>query len=95
MARTLAPIAEGAPERIAQLEAWRLSLAQLRGPSGSTLDVTFVDGDGRSIAKSIRRSAETGEPVRVGNLPTMYVRVRSSPMETPGGGKAGVIAFNV
>lgn len=95
MARTLAPIADGAPERIAQLEAWRLSLAQLRGPSGSMLAVTFIDGGGTLVAKSIRRTAEAGEPVHVGNLPTMYVRVRSSLMETPGGGKAGVIAFNV
>jgi carboxyl-terminal processing protease len=95
MARTLAPIADGAPERIAQFEAWRLSLTQLRGPASSTLDVTFIDGDGRPVAKSIRRTAEAGEPVHVGSLPTMYVRVRSSLMETPGGGKAGVIAFNV
>jgi carboxyl-terminal processing protease len=95
MAHALAPIADGAPERIAQLEAWRLSLAQLRGPSGSMLAVTFIDGDGTPVAKSIRRTAEAGEPVHVGNLPTMYVRVRSSLMETPGGGKAGVIAFNV
>jgi carboxyl-terminal processing protease len=95
MARTLAPIAEGAPERIAQLEAWRLSQTQLRGPSGSTLDVAFIDGDGKWVVKSIRRAAETGEPVHVGSLPTMYVRVRSSLIDTPGGGKAGVIAFNV
>jgi carboxyl-terminal processing protease len=95
MARTLAPIADGAPERIAQLEAWRLSLTQFRGPSGSTLAVTFIDGDGTHVAKSIRRTAEAGEPVHVGNLPTMYVRVRSSLRDTPGGGKAGVIAFNV
>ncbi len=95
MARTLAPIADGTSERIAQLEAWRLSLAKLRGPSGSALDVTFVDGDGKSIAKSIARAAENGEPVHVGSLPTMYVRVRSRLMDTPGGGKAGVIGFNV
>jgi carboxyl-terminal processing protease len=95
MARTLAAIADDTPERIAQLEAWRLSLAQLRGPSGSTLEITFIDGDGRSVAKSIRRAAESGEPVHVGSLPTMYVRVRSSLMDTPSGGKAGVIAFNV
>jgi carboxyl-terminal processing protease len=95
MAKTLAPIADGTPERIAQLEAWRLSLAKLRGPSGSALEVTFVDGDGKSIAKSIARAAENGEPVHVGSLPTMYVRVRSTLMETPGGGKAGVIGFNV
>jgi carboxyl-terminal processing protease len=95
MSRTLAPIADGTPERIAQLEAWRLSLSRLRGPSGSTLEVTFVDGAGKSIAKSIPRAAESGEPVHVGSLPTMYVRVRTALMDTPGGGRAGVIGFNV
>jgi carboxyl-terminal processing protease len=95
MARTLAPISEGAPERIAQLEAWRLSQTRLRGPSGSPIEVTFIDGEGRSVPKSIRRAAETGEPVHVGTLPVMYVRVRSSLIDTPGGGKAGVIGFNV
>jgi carboxyl-terminal processing protease len=94
MSRTLAAV-QGAPERIAQLEAWRLSLTQLRGPSDSILEVTFIDGAGTPVTKSIRRAAETGDPVHVGNLPTMYVRVRSSLMDMPAGGRAGVIAFNV
>jgi len=94
MSRTLAAV-QGAPERIAQLEAWRLSLTQLRGPSDSILEVTFIDGAGTPVTKSIHRAAETGEPVHVGNLPTMYVRVRSSLMDMPAGGRAGVIAFNV
>ncbi|NUR53375.1 MAG: hypothetical protein HOQ29_02920 [Acidobacteria bacterium] len=91
----LAAVLDGAPARIAQLEAWRLSLGELRGAPGSTLEATFVDGSGASMRKSIQRIAESGEPVTVGSLPTMHVRVRSSLMRTPEGGRAGVIAFNV
>ena len=39
-------------------------------------------------------SAEHGDPVTVGNLPTMYVRVSSSGCD-PGRKAAGVIGFNV
>lgn len=95
LSRRLAPIVEGAPERIAQLEAWRLSLAELRGAPGSTLEAAFVDGSGASVTKSIQRIAESGDPVTIGNLPTMHVRVRSSSLRTPGGASAGVIGFNV
>lgn len=95
MASVLSTIAESAPPRIAQLEAWRLAVTRLRGPSNSPLDVTFLDDGGASIKKVIERRSERGEPVTVGNLPTMYVRVSSSMKATPGGKKAGVIGFNV
>jgi len=57
--------------------------------------VTFLDAAGTPIRKSIDRHAERGAPVTVGSLPTMFVRVSSSLKPTPGGGRAGVIAFNV
>jgi carboxyl-terminal processing protease len=47
------------------------------------------------VTKSIERKREQGEPVTVGSLPTMFVRVSSSLAPTPGGHKAGVIGFNV
>ena len=82
------------PERLAQVEAWRAMATRLRGPYGSTVDVTFDTGKG-TVKKSIARKAERGEPVTVGTLPTMFVRVTSSLKQTPGGRKAGVIGFNV
>jgi carboxyl-terminal processing protease len=91
----MAGIAEGTPPRIAQLETWRLAVTRLRGESGSKVQVGFLDGSGAAVAKSIERHPEQGTPVTVGNLPTMYVRVSASPASTPGGHKAGVIAFNV
>ena len=83
------------PLRTAQVEAWRASVTRLRGPYGSHVEVSFVDGTGAVVTKSIARSPERGAPVTVGSLPTMFVRVSSSLARTPGGHSAGVIGFNV
>ena len=95
IAGALAEVTQGASERVAQLEAWRITLSRLRGPAGSVAEVTFVDGAGGAVTKMLRRQSEPGEPVTVGNLPTMYVRVSSSVARTPAGAQAGVIGFNV
>lgn len=91
----LAGITEGTPPRLAQLQAWRFAVSRLRGPSGTSVEVSFVDGAGATVTKSIERRQEGGQPVTVGSLPTMYVRVSSSLKPTPGGGTAGLIGFNV
>ena len=91
----LGGLQEGSPANLSQLEAWRLATTRLRGPSGTTVDVTFVDGRGASVVKSIARKAERGFPVTVGSLPTMFVRTSSALLDTPSGHKAGVIRFNV
>lgn len=89
------PIVDSAPPRIAQFEAWRAAIMRLRGPSSEAVNLTFVDGSGAEVKKAVTRRPERGEPVTVGTLPTMFVRTASSLKTTPGGGKAGVIAFNV
>ena len=68
---------------------------RLRGPTGSSAALTFEDANGRSVAVAVPRRPEAGEPVTVGNLPTMHVRVESQKQRTPAGGTAGVIRFNV
>jgi carboxyl-terminal processing protease len=78
-----------------QVEAWRLVQMRLRGPSGSRAALLFEDGSGAAVSLSVERRLEPGQPVTVGNLPTMFVRVRSHRVETPAGRPAGVIAFNV
>jgi carboxyl-terminal processing protease len=91
----LADIQQGTPDNIAQLQAWRLAAARLRGPSGTKVDVTFVDGSGTTVVKSIARNAERGQRVTVGSLPTMFVRTSAAVVNTPQDHKAGVIRFNV
>ena len=91
----LAGVVNDMPERLAQVEAWRAAVKRLRGPYGSTVDVAFDTGDGTVQTKSIARKGEGGQPVTVGTLPTMFVRVSSALKQTPAGKKAGVIGFNV
>jgi carboxyl-terminal processing protease len=95
VAAMLGSVVDTAPSRIAQLEAWRVAVTRLRGPYDSRVDVTFVDGAGVTATKSISRKGERGQPVKVGTLPTMYVRVSSALKETPRGRMAGVVGFNV
>jgi carboxyl-terminal processing protease len=47
------------------------------------------------VRLSIPRQSESGQPVTVGSLPTMFVRVEKDRLRTPGGRSAGVIRFNV
>ena len=83
------------PERLRLIEAWRGVENRLRGPAGSRASIGFEDGAGKTITLSIGRQPEAGEPVTIGNLPTMYVRVWSGRRKTPAGGAAGIIGFNV
>jgi len=81
--------------RLQQVEAWRIAETRLRGPAGSSVDVTFEDGQGTPVKVAVVRRTEHGSPVTVGNLPTMYVRVEHEKKATPAGRTAGVIKFNV
>lgn len=82
-------------ERLLNVAAWRLAQTGLRGPAGSKVDVTFEDGEGVRVTRALDRHPEQGQPVTVGSLPTMFVRVESEPKRTPGGAAAGLIRFNV
>lgn len=66
----------------------------LDGPAGSTVGITFRDGENRSVRLDLRRRAQPGEPVRLGNLPTFVARLESRAVDT-GAGCIGVIRFNV
>jgi carboxyl-terminal processing protease len=91
----LQKVPEADNERLQKVEAWRIAQTRLRGPAGSTVDVTFEDGQGMPVKVSLRRRTESGSPVTVGSLPTMYVRVEHDKKSTPSGATAGVIRFNV
>lgn len=91
----LKSLPEGANERLLNVEAWRVAQTRLRGPAGSKVNVTFENGEGTPVTLALERRPEQGEPVTVGSLPTMHVRVEKTQMTTPGGRTAGVIGFNV
>jgi carboxyl-terminal processing protease len=95
VADLLRALPEDAHTRLLNVEAWRIAESRLRGPAGSTVKVTFENGKGQPVTKAIERREETGQPVTVGTLPTMFVRVENERKTTPGGRSAGVIRFNV
>ena len=82
------------PERLRQVEAWRMVETRVRGPRGSRASLMFDNGVS-DIGVSVERRAESGQPATVGNLPTMFVRVDESERRTPSGAVVGVIGFNV
>jgi carboxyl-terminal processing protease len=82
-------------ERVRNLEAWRSLQGRMRGSDGSELTLAFEDGTGTEVTRTIARWRQQGQPITVGNLPTMYVNVTSEERKTPAGKRAGVIGFNV
>jgi carboxyl-terminal processing protease len=94
VAELLSRLPETMPDRLRNVEIWRMVETRVRGPQGSLVPLMFDDGK-RDVGVAIERRAEAGQPATVGNLPTMYVRVESDERRTPHGATAGVIRFNV
>jgi carboxyl-terminal processing protease len=82
------------PDRLRQVEVWRMIENRLRGPRGSLASLMFEDGQ-RDVGVAVERRPEPGQPATVGNLPTMHVRVESEERRTEHGATAGIIRFNV
>jgi carboxyl-terminal processing protease len=95
MSTVLAALPESLEPRLMQVEAWRQAHTRLRGPVGSMANIAFEDGTGKTVQVAVERQRETGQPVTVGNLPTMFVRVDARGVSTPAGRPAGLIGFNV
>lgn len=93
----VAPLLRDLPEaaRMQQVEAWRIAQERLRGAAGTNVRATFEDEKGQPRDVVLERQPESGQPVTVGHLPTMYVRVESERRSLAGGKSAGVIRFNV
>ena len=95
VADLLKPLQDTSDERLRRLEAWRRLQTQLRGLNGSELSVSFEDGSGVVVTRTMARWEQQGQPVTVGNLPTMYVQVTNQRRQTPRGLPVGVVGFNV
>ncbi|CAN5618826.1 MAG: hypothetical protein H0T05_02815 [Acidobacteria bacterium] len=91
----LRSLPDGASDQILGFEAWRIAQGRMRGTAGSKIDVEFEDGTGRRVPLALERRAEKGQPVTLGKLPTMWVRVEHERHQTPAGATAGLIRFNV
>jgi carboxyl-terminal processing protease len=83
-----------ADDHVRNFRAWALGTALLRGRTGTSTDLTFLDGTSATTARQITRTPEPGYPVKFGNLPTLFARLDARPMER-NGRTIGVISFNV
>ncbi len=96
---TLAPAVSrattAAGPRLATFEAWRVVTERLRGPIGTSVHVSFVDGHGSSREIRIERQAEAGQPVTLGTFPTLHVRTEERSLQAASGAPVGYIRFNV
>lgn len=80
--------------RARQRFAWMTGTAALRGAPGSTLQVRFLDGAGRTVTKGLTLSAPKVMTEKFGGLPRLEVRLETRRAPLPGGGSAGVVRFN-
>ena len=81
--------------RVRALETWRALQTRLRGLDATELPLVFEDGRGATVSRTLARQQQRGQPVTVGNLPTMYVDVTNEARRTAAGRRVGVIGFNV
>jgi carboxyl-terminal processing protease len=59
--------------------------ALLQGGEGETVRARFRGGDGAAVERELALRRVAGEPVRFGNLPTMYLQVHSQRVDQDGG----------
>ncbi len=63
----------------------------VRGPVGSPLEAEFLDSNDRRVVLSIERDAPAGSPVTFGNLPTLYLDIKSTKIDS----RIGYFAFSI
>jgi carboxyl-terminal processing protease len=83
-----------AVRRGAAMELAGRAAARLQGPEGRTVVARFEDGHGAALTRSLILRRVRGEPVRFGNLPTVFVRLEHERLgDAPD--CVGVIRFDV
>lgn len=75
-------------------QAWALGTGLLRGRAGQPTTIAFVDGEGRTVTRTIVREPERGQPVTLGHLPTLFARLDAHQLVSAGK-TLGIIRFNV
>ncbi|HKV99450.1 MAG TPA: S41 family peptidase [Vicinamibacterales bacterium] len=87
--------AAGNDERARNLDVWRKAYRALHGDAGSraALKVRTPAGVERSV--TVTRATETGQVVKLGNLPPLHVTVDAREVTSPRGRHVGYIGFNV
>ncbi len=73
-----------------ELTLERAVIGRLNGPVGDKIQVTFIDGNNRSVPLDLALAPPRGQASRFGNLPPMHVWVDTKQL-----GNTGYIGFNM
>jgi carboxyl-terminal processing protease len=93
--KILRRVPEGMSANRAQFLAWRAVMAALSGDIGSAVKVQFLDQQNRPVTLSLERARESGDPAKLGYLPTFHARFEGKSLPTLDGGLVGYMRFNV
>jgi carboxyl-terminal processing protease len=94
-ASTWSSSARGPESHAREYDIWRQAYRALHGASGSNAELRVREPAGTEKTVRVARGAEPGQVVQFGNLPPMRADIESREVMTPGGRKAGFIAFNL
>lgn len=86
--------AEVESRRPVPIIVWARVQRRMGGEPGDSVPVTFLDARNESVSTAIVLRPASGEPVKLGNLPTFFARLESGMHELPDGGTAGVVWFS-
>jgi carboxyl-terminal processing protease len=83
---------DGSARGLADFQVAALAGARLQGPAGSVVELSLRDGADQRIDRRVGRVPMAGDPVRFGNLPTIFAEIEPTSVSTPEG-CVGVIRF--
>lgn len=90
-----ASAAAGSDERARNLDLYRKAYRAIHGDAGSRVSLRVRTPAGEERNVSVTRTMETGQVVKLGNLPPLHVTVDTREVASPKGRRVGYIGFNV
>lgn len=95
----LAQLAESVAEDEIGIHGVGMIENQLQGPDGSTIDLTFIDGNDQEQTRTLTREPMPGEFIKFGNLPPLSTHLKWDRLTKTAADSStseiGVIAFNI
>ena len=73
---------------------WGSVQRRLQGEPGTDCRIEFLTGSDEPVSLTLTRVPTPDEPVKFGNLPTLFARFDASVVPTPTGGRVGIMWFN-
>jgi carboxyl-terminal processing protease len=90
-----ASAAAGSDERARNLDLYRKAYRAIHGDAGSRVSLRVRTPAGEERNVSVTRTMESGQVVKLGNLPPLHVTVDTREVSSPKGRHVGYIGFNV